>query len=325
MANQEQLAILQQGVEQWNRWRKQHRSENIDLSDAILSCADLSSANLRYSDLFGVNLSYANLSSADFSSANLSSSKLSLANLSSADLSNANLSGADLSKANLSTSYLSFANLSSVSVESTVFGDVDLRTVKGLDTVRHLGPSTIGTDTLERSQGEIPEVFLRGAGLSDTFIEYARALVQKPIDYYTCFISYSSKDEMFAKRLYNDLQGEGVRCWFAPEDMKIGDKIRHRIDESIRVYDKLLVVLSYNSLASTWVENEVETAFEKEQQYNKLVLFPIRLDETIMQTNQAWAVTLRRTRHIGTFTHWNDPQDYQNNFARLLRDLKSEA
>jgi hypothetical protein len=116
--------------------------------------------------------------------------------------------------------------------------------VKGLETVQHDGPSIIGTSTLERSQGDIPEIFLRGAGLSDTFIEYAHALVQKPIDYYTCFISYSSKDEVFAKRLYSDLQSAGVRCWFAPKDMDIGDKILQRNNESIKMYDKLLLVLS---------------------------------------------------------------------------------
>jgi len=53
------------------------------------------------------------------------------------------------------------------------------------------------------------------------------------------FISYSSKDDDFAQRLHADLQHQGVRCWFAPEDLQIGDKFRIRIDESIRVYDKL--------------------------------------------------------------------------------------
>ena len=39
--------------------------------------------------------------------------------------------------------------------------------------------------------------------------------------------------------------------------MKIGDKIRLRIDESIRIHDELLLVLSENSVASQWVEHEV--------------------------------------------------------------------
>ena len=52
------------------------------------------------------------------------------------------------------------------------------------------------------------------------------------------------------------------------------------------------------------------------------VLFPIRLDESVMYTSRAWAASLRRARHIGDFTRWTDPQAYQQAFERLLRDLK---
>jgi hypothetical protein len=53
-----------------------------------------------------------------------------------------------------------------------------------------------------------------------------------------------------AKRLHADLQAEGVRCWFALEDMKIGDRIRQRIDEAIHLQDKLLLLLSEHSIES---------------------------------------------------------------------------
>ena len=107
------------------------------------------------------------------------------------------------------------------------------------------------------------------AGVPDSFIDYMRSLVGKPIDYYSCFISYSRKDQAFAEWLYADLQSKSVRCWFAPHDMRIVDEIRPCFDESIRIHDKLLLVLSESSLASTWVKKEVETAFEKEAQLNE--------------------------------------------------------
>ena len=210
-------------------------------------------------------------------------------------------------------------------LRDTVFGAVDLSTVKGLETVKHYGPSTIGIDTFYLSNGNIPEAFLKGAGVDDTFITYIRSLVGKPIEYYSCFISYSSKDDAFAKRLYADLQNNNVRCWFAPEDMKIGDKIRPRIDESIRIHDKLLLVLSENSVSSKWVEFEVEVAMDKEQEGRPPVLFPVRLDNTVMESTTAWAAHIKRTRHIGDFTHWKNHDDYEKAFNRLLRDLKAEA
>ncbi len=143
-----------------------------------------------------------------------------------------------------------------------------------------------------------------GAGVPEDFIRYMKSLAGNPIEFYSCFISYSSQDDDFARRLHADLQQNKVRCWFAPEDLKIGEKFRTRIAESIRVYDKLMVILTEHSLASPWVEEEVEAALEKERkQRGKLVLFPIRLDDAVMNTDQAWAASLRRTRHIGDFRH----------------------
>jgi uncharacterized protein YjbI with pentapeptide repeats len=300
-----------------------------DLSNAILNSADLSRANLSRAKLNRAKLNKANLSNtilngADLSNANLSNANLSNANLSGADLNEANLSGASLDEANLNGTNLDGAKLKKATMEWTILGSIDLQTVQGLETIQHLGPSTIGIDTLERSGGNIPETFLRGAGVSDTFITYARSLVANPIEYYTCFISYSSQDQKFAERLHTDLQSKGIRCWFAPEDLRIGEKFRQRIDESIHLYDKLLLLLSEHSVSSSWVETEVESAMEKEHLQKKLVLFPIKLDETAMETSQAWAADIRRTRHIGDFRNWKQHDDYQRAFTRLLRDLQPE-
>jgi TIR domain len=196
--------------------------------------------------------------------------------------------------------------------------------VKGLDKVRHDGPSIIGIDTIYRSGGHIPEAFLRDAGVPENFITYMRSLVASPIEFYSCFISYSSKDHDFAERLHADLQTSGVRCWFAAEDLKIGDKFRTRIQESIRIYDKLMVVLTENSIQSPWVEEEVEAALEKERMQGKLMLFPIRLDDTVMDTDRALAASIRQTRHIGDFSRWKDCDAYKKSFERLLLDLNAE-
>ena len=51
----------------------------------------------------------------------------------------------------------------------------------------HYGPSTIGIDTIYKSKGNIPEVFLRGRGVPEDFIVYMRSLVGRAIDFYSCF------------------------------------------------------------------------------------------------------------------------------------------
>jgi len=288
---------------------------------------DSTGANLSRANLIEATLVGADLSGADLGDADLSDAELSGVDLSGADLTRANLFRAVLIGANLFKATLIEANLSESSAGWTAFTNLDLRTTKNLDGVRHGGPSSVGIDTIYKSGGEIPEAFLRGAGVPETFIANIKALMAalSPIQFYSCFISYSTKDQDFADRLHGDLQAKGVRCWFAPEDLKIGDKFRSRIDESIRVFDKLLLVLSENSIASPWVEDEVEAALERERWENRLVLFPIRLDDAIMQTDVAWAAHLRHKRHIGDFRAWRDYDSHQEAFKRLLRDLKADA
>lgn len=314
MANEEHLKILRQGVTAWNQWRLQNPDIQPDLSDA-----DLREEDISWRDLRRVILSGADLRGADGKF-----SKLSSAYLDGVDLRGACLKGTVLRGVDLRGAYLSGADLSKADVGYSILGDIDLSAVEGLDTIKHIGPSTIGIDTIYRSNGKIPEVFLRGAGVPEAFIIQIPSLVEQVTQFYSCFISYSSKDQTFVERLHNDLQGEGVRCWFAPEDIRIGDRIRPTIDQAIRLYDKLLLVLSEHSIDSDWVEKEVETAFEEERKRKRIILFPIRLDSAVRDTDQAWAADIRRTRHIGDFTKWKDDDAYQKAFDRLLRDLKAE-
>jgi uncharacterized protein YjbI with pentapeptide repeats len=249
VANDEHLAILRQGAEIWNEWRG-HDPDRLfseanligaNLADANLRRANLMNANLieanlieanlieaylslaelKQADLSRANLDGANLDGANLSEANLSGANLSEANLSRANLSEANLTGADLRCANLTGTDLSGTNFSEAHLSETILAGVDLTCTLGLDTCLHSGPSVVDFRTLYLS-GSLPINFLRGCGLPDTLIEYLPSLRGDAIRFYSCFVSYSAKDQVFADRLYADLQNTGVRCWFAPHDLRIG-------------------------------------------------------------------------------------------------------
>jgi hypothetical protein len=238
--------------------------------------------------------------------------------LTGASLMSANLFGANLYGANLSD-----ANLTEAQLASTIFARLDLTSVIGLGTCQHLGPSVIDHLTLEKSSS-LPISFLRGVGLPESLIDHLPALFNQAIRYYSCFISYSTKDQIFVDRIYADLQNKGARCWFAPHDMPIGGKILDEIDAAIRFRDKLLLILSEHSIKSDWVEDEVTKAFEEERKRNQIVLFPIRLDDAVMDTNEPWATKLR-ARNTGDFTCWKDPDQYKKGLERVLRDLAPKA
>jgi uncharacterized protein YjbI with pentapeptide repeats len=345
MANPEHLAKLKEGVENWNQWRVNEHAVVADLSFADLQNVNLTHAELSSANLYKADFGNSDLAHARLYRANLGWSRLSEANLEGADLTDAlmtearlrhvNFRGATLRRGHLNRANLFMAtfhgtdlidaDFSDAIIGWTAFSEVDLSRVKGLHSVQHEGPSSIGIDTFFKSAGNIPESFLQGCGAPEQFITFARSLLSRPVEFYSCFISYSSHDQAFAERLHADLRANNLRCWFAPEDLKIGDRFQEQIEQSIRLFDKVMIILSESSVQSRWVEREVSAAREREERENRTVLFPIRIDDVVMNAAQPWAADIRRSRHIGDFRGWEVHSSYQRAFARLFRDLKNEG
>ena len=330
---------------------------------ANLSLADLSDANLNNAQLRGVNLIGANLISArleeaDLGNALLRSAILECSHMDAADLWGADLVGADLSNAALSFAKLMNTNLTDASlrgafftrtqfqntlldaadfshahVNRATFADVDLSKAIGLDSVTHYGPSTIGVDAIWRSHGKIPAEFLRGAGLSDDLITYLPSLLgtQSPIQFYSCFISYSHKDEEFCKRLYSRMLEAKMRVWYASEDMPGGKKLHDEIDHAIRVHEKLLLVLSQHSMKSEWVKTEIGKARKRERQEGKQILFPIRLvafdaisDWELFDADEGKDLAKEiREYFIPDFSKWQNNDQFEKAFQKLLFDMQA--
>ena len=348
MADHEQLKRILEGAVAWNEWRELNLTKpdlsnatliNANLSNANLSTAELRSANLINAKLSGADLTGAKLIGADLRGADLTNADLTGADLTEAKLKNVNLTGADLTKTQLtravllrtrlSQTLLTEADLSSAILGETTFVDTDLKQTLGLTSCEHMGPSVIDHRTLIRS-AQLPITFLRGCGLPDTLIEYLPSLLNHPIQFYSCFISYSTADQTFADRLYADLQHHGVRCWFAPHHIQAGKKIHTQLDEAIRVFDRLLLILSEASMESAWVKTEIAHARQKEINEQRQVLFPIslvsfsrirhwKLPDADTGTDSAREI---RELFIPDFSNWKHQDQYQKAFDGVLRSLK---
>jgi uncharacterized protein YjbI with pentapeptide repeats len=314
-------------------------------SRADLRDADLTGTKLHKTNLFKANLSRSVLSRASLLRAGLQSAKLTDANICDAELTETDLSKADLSRANLGgarlyrtilrNTILNETDFTDATMRETVIVSVNLSSAMGLETVRHRGPSELSFSTIHLSEGKVPEEFLRGCGLPEVYISQIPSLLTaiQPIQFYSCFISYSGKDERFAKRLHSRMREANLRVWFAPEDMKGGDKLYDQIDRAIQVHDRLLLVLSESSLKSNWVETEIRRARKVELEEDRRKLFPIRLVD--YEALQDWACIDSatgedlaeevRSYFIPDFTNWKSHDDFEQGFARLLSDLTASA
>jgi hypothetical protein len=312
---------------------RQVNLDGADLTGADLSEAYLNPAYLRFANMSGANLTKANLGCADLTGADLRNATLISANLTDADLTEAILMDADLACANLSGANLMGANVSGAILFLTIFGSIELSQAIGLESVIHHGPSTIGVDTLFRSNGKIPEVFLRGCGVPEDFITYLPSLVANPFDFYSCFISYSHEDKQFARQLHDRLQGMGIRCWLDEKELNPGDDLYHGIDRGIRIWDKVLLCASKHSLKSWWVDNEITIALERERELSKstkakpLKIIPLNLDGYMFKDYwKSGHRAMLRKRVAADFRNWKtDADEFDRQFERVVKALKTDG
>jgi hypothetical protein len=372
MANEEQLRILKVGVEAWNQWRKDNSSSKVDLSGADLSGMNLTGIDLRdarltrvdfrESNLQKARLSLANLSRAAFIGASLNQANLKETRLSSAILINADLRDADLTsayfhktilaksdlsgaylyKAHFSEAYLNESRFTNTAFADTTLGATDLSLVIDLEKASHHGPSTIGIDTIHKSKGKIPESFLRGCGLSDPDIEFAKLSnpnfsnddvnkilyrvyelrASQAVQISPLFISYSHADGTFVDKLESYLNEKGIRFWRDVHDMKSG-RIETQIDRAIRENPTVLLILSEHSLKSDWVEHEVRTARELEKEKGRDTLCPVALDESWKDSSWPRRVMEQIMEYnILDFSLWKDDGKFGYTFNKLIDGLE---
>jgi uncharacterized protein YjbI with pentapeptide repeats len=337
MANEEQLSILKQGVEVWNKWRYENPDVKIDLSEADLTRTNLSRGfgpdpYFSRADLFGANLRGADLKGARLEGANLRGADLSEADFSEAYLSEIDLSGARVSEAEFSFAWIGGAKFSSI----------DLSEAMGLDEVLYHDPSEITVSTFFLSKGKIPEAFLKGCGLSDWEIEVVKLYnpelrneerskilykiydlqASQAIQISPLFISYGHGDSDFVDKVGTELTQKGVRYWRDIHDMKSG-RMEKQIDRAIRQNPTVLLILSNHSLSSDWVEHEVRTAQSLEKEMERDVLCPVALDDSWKSSRWPKRIMEQIMEYnILDFSGWRDDTKFDGMLRRLIEGLE---
>lgn len=149
---------------------------------------------------------------------------------------------------------------------------------------------------------------------------------------YSCFISYSYQDQTFARLLHDRLQSRGIRCWLDEHQLLPGDDIHDRIEQGIRLWDKVLLCTSKSSLTSWWVDGEINRAFQKESLAMKergkklLALIPLNLDDFLFSANYQSAKKAEiKSRVAANFVDWEkDNALFDRELEKVIRALRTD-
>jgi len=96
------------------------------------------------------------------------------------------------------------------------------------------------------------------------------------------FLSHSSKDKDFVRRLTNDLQSKDIPVWFDEWELNVGDSLNKKISDGIKESGWLAVILSNHSIQSQWVEKELNAALTEELEKQQVFVLPILIEDCEM-------------------------------------------
>lgn len=127
------------------------------------------------------------------------------------------------------------------------------------------------------------------------------------------FISHSSRDKPFIRRLTSDLMKADVKVWLDEQNIMVGDSISERISQGLAKSDFFVISISKNSAGSDWVQRELNASIMAELSRRSIHILPIRIDDSEMPT-------LLADKKYADFA-----KSYDEGLKELLRAIRSKS
>lgn len=93
------------------------------------------------------------------------------------------------------------------------------------------------------------------------------------------FLSHNTADKDFVRRLASDLDSQGIKCWLDEAEIKAGESLIEKIREGIDSFEYVAAILSPNSIASLWVQKELDVAMNLEISGRRVKVLPVMYRE----------------------------------------------
>jgi hypothetical protein len=129
------------------------------------------------------------------------------------------------------------------------------------------------------------------------------------------FLSHSSRDKFFVRKLAERLKSVGIRVWLDEAEINIGDSLTEKIGHAITEMDFVGVVLSNNSVNSEWVQRELQIAIQRELATKRIVILPLLIEP----------VEIPHFLKDKLYADFTTPERFEETFPKLLKALGVRA
>ncbi|HQR35004.1 MAG TPA: toll/interleukin-1 receptor domain-containing protein [Blastocatellia bacterium] len=103
------------------------------------------------------------------------------------------------------------------------------------------------------------------------------------MNYASTFLSHNSKDKPLVELVARELGRRGIVPWLDVDelDTELGGDLNDALAESVRRQATLTLFLSEHSLNAPWVQHELETALQIQQELGDAVIFPVYIGDPL--------------------------------------------
>ena len=177
----------------------------------------------------------------------------------------------------------------------------------------------IGLDSLARSRGKVPPIFLRQAGVAEPLIAVQEQMRHSSEIHPRVLVVSSVDDTDLAKRIFSDLNAAGVPCWALAADDEQGLRNDPEFLQRTYYYDRLVLICSAQSLENPHVFRLFGSLVKNGDSGAETAL-TLAADDLVYDRQDALCAALRGLT-IVDFRGWAKDSEYVKQFSELLAAL----
>lgn len=147
-------------------------------------------------------------------------------------------------------------------------------------------------------------------------LRYKLGAIIQSINMSKIFLSHTSIDKSFVRKLSADLRRYGHTVWIDEAEINIGDSLIGKIREGLDSVDYVAVVLSKASINSQWVQKEIEIACNREIDEKKIIVLPLLIENVELPG-------FLKGKFFGDFSNSDEYSEKLNLLLRSLGDSKT--